>query len=458
MLGTLSGFANVVDGGKLRRVPVKELTEGMIVRLAAGDKCPIDGVITKGQSEIDTSLITGESVPRHAQDGDHIYAGAVNLGAALDIKVMKTAGDSLLADIIKLMEQAEQGQAQYVRVADRAAKLYTPVVHTLAALAFIGWLFVGELVWQDALMIAITVLIITCPCALGLAVPVVQVLATGRLMKRGVLVKSGDALERLATIDTVMLDKTGTLTLGKPVLQGEYKTQDMQYAASLASHSTHPLSQAVLQSYEGDILPVDKLKEHAGKGLEGVIDGKTIRLGSRAWCGDKAATDEDRAMEIWLTIDGKQTLRLTFMDILREDSASVITKFKALGIAPVIVTGDRAAVADHIAQECVIDRVYAAQTPPQKFEVLESEKAAGHNVLMLGDGLNDAPVLAGAHVSMAPGSAIDMAQKAADIIFMGDRLSPVYETYRIAVKTQKLVKQNFALAILYNCIAIPFAL
>ncbi|MEC8664080.1 MAG: heavy metal translocating P-type ATPase [Pseudomonadota bacterium] len=458
LLGTLSGFANVVDGGKLRRVPVKELTEGMIVRLAAGDKCPIDGVITKGQSEIDTSLITGESVPRHAQDGDHIYAGAVNLGAALDIKVMKTAGDSLLADIIKLMEQAEQGQAQYVRVADRAAKLYTPVVHTLAALAFIGWLFVGELVWQDALMIAITVLIITCPCALGLAVPVVQVLATGRLMKRGVLVKSGDALERLATIDTVMLDKTGTLTLGKPVLQGEYKTQDMQYAASLASHSTHPLSQAVLQSYEGDILPVDKLKEHAGKGLEGVIDGKTIRLGSRAWCGDKAATDEDRAMEIWLTIYGKQTLRLTFMDILREDSASVITKFKALGIAPVIVTGDRAAVADHIAQECGIDRVYAAQTPPQKFEVLESEKAAGHNLLMLGDGLNDAPVLAGAHVSMAPGSAIDMAQKAADIIFMGDRLSPVYETYRIAVKTQKLVKQNFALAILYNCIAIPFAL
>lgn len=458
LLGTLSGFANVVDGGKLRRVPVKELTEGMVVRLAAGDKCPIDGVITKGQSEIDTALITGESVPRHAQDGDHIYAGAVNLGAALDVRVVKAADDSLLADIIKLMEQAEQGQAQYVRVADRAAKLYTPVVHTLAALAFIGWLFIGGLVWQDALMIAITVLIITCPCALGLAVPVVQVLATGRLMKRGVLVKSGDALERLATIDTVLLDKTGTLTLGKPVLQGEYKAQDMQYAASLASHSTHPLSQAVLQRYEGDILPVDKLKEHPGKGLEGVVDGKIVRLGSRAWCGDKAVIHEDHAMEIWLAIDGKKPLRLMFTDILREDSALVIDQFKALRITPIMVSGDRAVVADHIAQECGIGRVYAEQTPPQKFKILEAEKAAGHHALMLGDGLNDAPVLAGAHVSMAPGSAIDMAQKAADIIFMGDRLSPVYETYRTALKTQKLVKQNFALAILYNCIAIPFAL
>jgi Cu2+-exporting ATPase len=457
LLGTLSGFANVVKGGKLIRIPVQDLKEKMVVRIGAGEKAPIDGVVSDGESEIDTSLITGETLPRLVKKGGVVYAGTLNLSAPLNITVLKRAEDSLLAEIIRLMEKAEQGQAKYVRVADRAARLYTPVVHMLALLAFFGWLFIAGIAWQQALMIAITVLIITCPCALGLAVPVVQVLASGRLMKKGVLIKSGDALERLAAIDTVLLDKTGTLTRGKPVLEGKYSEIEMSLAASLASHSTHPLSKAISYAYEGKLYKFSNVKEVAGKGLEGFYDGKKVKLGSRAFCGDKKAP-HDEVMELWLKCGRQTPVRFIFNDELRGDAPEVITALKSNKLMPVMATGDRENVAKVIAKKCAIDEYYAEQTPPEKYAILERLKSEGHKVLMVGDGLNDAPVLAGADVSMAPGSAIDMAQNAADIVFMGEDLSPVADTYKTACITQKLVKQNFVLAIFYNCIAIPFAL
>ena len=458
LLGTLSGFANVVDGQKMRRVPVSDLKEGTIVRLAAGTKCPIDGKVARGQSAVDTALITGESMPRDIKPGDAIYAGSINMGAPLDVRVIKCADDSLLADVIRLMEKAEQGQAKYVRVADRAARLYTPVVHFLALLAFIGWVTLGDLAWQQALMIAITVLIITCPCALGLAVPVVQVLATGRLIKKGVLVKSGDALERLAVIDTVMLDKTGTLTLGKPVLSGAYDPEDLKLAASLTAHSTHPLSRALSQAYDGSVMDIDTVQEFSGQGLQAIRNKRTVRLGSRLYCGVDSVI-QDEAMELWLNRgDSSAPCRFTFTDQLRTDAQDIIAAFQNDHIKTIMVSGDRKEVASHMAEQCGIDEFYAELTPPQKYDILERLKKSGRSVLMVGDGLNDAPVLSGADVSMAPGSAIDLTQNAADIVFMGDHLAPVYETHKTARLTQKLVKQNFGLAILYNCIAIPFAL
>ncbi|MCB1531959.1 MAG: cadmium-translocating P-type ATPase [Alphaproteobacteria bacterium] len=457
LLGSLSGFALVVEGGKIRRMPVRDVKEGMMVRVAAGEKFSVDGVVAEGASMVDTSLVTGETVPREITPGADVYAGTLNLDAPVTLRVEKAAEDSLLAEIIRLMEQAGQGHARYVRLADRAARLYTPVVHLFALGAFLGWWLIGGLVWQDSLMIAITVLIITCPCALGLAVPVVQVLATGRLMKRGVIVKSGDALERLSGIDMALLDKTGTLTLGRPALDGSYEEAHLQLVASLAAHSTHPLSRAMVRSYNGGMLEIADIKEHPGKGLEGRYKGKTIRLGSRAWCGDKKAASSDK-MELWLQIGKGKPIAFYFTDYLREDSARTIENLKQAGITPWMVSGDREEVVEKTAQNCGIDEFYAAQTPPQKFEILESLRAQGHTVLMVGDGLNDAPVLAGADVSMAPGSAIDLAQNAADIIFMGDQLAPVFETYNTARRTQMLVKQNFALAIAYNIIAIPMAL
>ncbi|MCB1651478.1 MAG: cadmium-translocating P-type ATPase [Alphaproteobacteria bacterium] len=461
LLSTLSGFANVLqDDGSLKTVPIRSVAEGMRVRVNAGDKFPVDGHVIEGSSLVDTSLVTGESLPRDVEKGSDVYAGTMNLSAPLTIEVAKAAEDSLLADIVRLMEKAGQGQAQYVRLADRAARLYTPVVHTLAGLAFFGWWLIGGLDWQSALMIAITVLIITCPCALGLAVPVVQVLASGRLMKGGILLKSGDALERLSGVDMALFDKTGTLTLGRPQLEGIYPPEALQMAASIASHSTHPLSKALAAHYEGPLLPLEDVHEHPGQGLSAAYEGKAVRLGRRDWCASEQNPDDPAhsGLELWLSVEGQRPQRFILSDQPREDARSVIERLQAQGVEPVLLSGDRDEIVQAVAKNMGISQAYGGKTPPEKFEILEGFKAQGHKVLMIGDGLNDAPVLAGADVSMAPGSAIDMAQNAADIVFMGDRLSPVYESLSIARHSQSLVKQNFALAVAYNMVAIPLAL
>ncbi len=458
LLSAISGFANVImEGGKISRVLIRDLQENMVVRVTAGEKIPVDGIVIDGVSEIDTSLVTGETMPRDIASGGEVFAGTVNLSSPITIKVVKEAEDSLVADIVRLMEKAGQGQAKYVRWADRAARLYTPVVHIFAVLAFIGWFFIGGLDWQGALLISITVLIITCPCALGLAVPVVQVLASGRLMREGVLIKSGDALERLSEIDTILLDKTGTLTLGNPVLVGDYDKDNLRLAASLAANSMHQLSKSMLKSYDNALLDVSNIKEVAGRGIEGVYGGKLVRLGSRSWCGNKGASPTNM-LELWLSEEGQEPVSFRFIDILREDAADVVSSFIKDGLNLVMLSGDRENVVKTISKECEIKTFYAEKTPIEKFEILEDFKAKNHKVLMIGDGLNDAPVLAGADVSIATGSAIDMAQNAADIVFMGDRLAPVYEVYKTAKLTQKLVKQNFAIAVIYNMVAVPLAL
>lgn len=459
LLSSLSGFANVIDeDGSRRRVPIRDVREGMIIHVPAGEKFPSDAQVIKGESEVDTSLVTGETLPRSVAIGDDVFAGTFNIAAPVTVKVAKAAEDSLLSDIVRLMEKATQGQASYVRMADKAAKLYTPVVHSMAAIAFIGWWFVGGIAVQEALMISVTVLIITCPCALGLAVPVVQVLASGRLMKSGVMVKSGDALERLSTIDVVLMDKTGTLTVGKPSLQGEYKALDLQIAASLAAQSAHPLSNAICAAYDGEHVQIEDVLEIPGKGLQAVWNGNIVRLGSRGWCGDDQSSSSKEYVELWLSIEGGEPVMFSLLDKLRPDSAAIIECMKGNGLKPIILSGDREAITKRIASECGIDEYYAEKTPPEKFEIMQSLKEQGYKVLMVGDGLNDAPTLAGADVSMAPGSAIDMAQNAADIVFMGEMFSPVHDTYKVSVTTQSLVKQNFALAVIYNAIAIPLAL
>jgi Cu2+-exporting ATPase len=456
LLQTLSGFANVFENGKIQKILIRDLRAGMVVCVAAGENIPVDGLVLSGQSTIDTSLVTGETLPRAITPGALVYAGTSNISAPLRLEVSKQAEDSLLADIVRLMEKAEQAQAKYVRIADRAARAYTPVVHVLAGLAVAMWWFVLGAHWEQALMIAVTVLIITCPCALGLAVPVVQVLASGLLMKRRVLVKSGDALERLARIDTVLLDKTGTLTLGKPQLIGTYSERDLRIAASLARHSRHPLSMAIAEAYTGPEFLIESVEEHPGKGLQGRYNGRAVRLGSREWCNAVSA-DEQESIELWLALEGQEPISFLFEDQLRPDAAFVIQALNKKHLRTILLSGDRQIVAQKIAQACGIEEVHGDLTPVQKFEYLMQLKELGHTVLMVGDGLNDAPALVGADISMAPGTAIDMAQNAADIVFMGQDLAPITIAHDIAMQSQKLVKQNFAIAILYNVIAIPLA-
>lgn len=454
LLQMMTGFATVLNNdGTQQVIPLADIQEGMTLLIAAGEKIGADGTVIAGSSEIDTSLITGETLPRPAQVGAQVFAGMMNLAAPITVKVTKAGERSLLSEIIRLMETAEQSQAKYVGIADTVSRWYTPLVHILAAATFIGWWAFMGAEWQVALLYAATVLIITCPCALGLAVPVVQVLASGRLMRRGILLKSGSALERLSAITHVAFDKTGTLTHGTPELQQveAIPPAALARAASLAVHSKHPLSKAIARAYSGPLSPVT-VEEVPGCGLS----AQGVKLGKASWCGVKNDV-QDSALELWLVEEGSAPVRFTFADALRRDAAETIAKLRTVGLGVELLSGDRKPVVDAVSAELGIPHALAELTPVQKCERLEALKQQGAKVLMVGDGLNDAPSLASASVSMSPASAMDITQNAADIVFQGNDLSPVFTSWKIARFSQTLVKQNFLLAMLYNIIAIPMA-
>ncbi len=452
LLQMMTGFTTIQNSdGSHQQIPLSEIKEGMVLLVAAGEKIGADGEVINGESELDTSLITGETLPRAVSSGAQVFAGTINLVAPLTIRVTKAHERSLIAEIVKMMETAEQSQARYVTLADKISGWYTPVVHVLAAGTFIGWWVFGNVQWQVALLYSATVLIITCPCALGLAVPVVQVLASGKLMRSGILLKSGSALERLATITHAVFDKTGTLTLGKPMLTSANSTEQLQLAASLAARSKHPLSQAIAKSYSGELLTLD-VKEIHGCGLE----AGNVRLGKRSWATN-LPDDGDDTLELWLSSEGTDQVRFTFADKLRDDAKNIITNLQASGIKTLLLSGDRQEVTRTIAGSLGIDVYEGALTPVQKVDKISALKSAGANVLMVGDGLNDAPSLASATISMSPTSAMDITQNAADIVFQGDKLQPVITAWKLAKFSQILVKQNFQLAIWYNIIAIPMA-
>jgi Cu2+-exporting ATPase len=467
LLALSAKTATVIEsGGTHRPTAVSDILPGMRVFAAAGDAIAVDGIVRVGTSQADTALVTGESLPARIAPGDKVFAGTINLDAPIEIDVTAAGDETLLAEIVRLMEAAEQGRAKYVRLADRVARLYAPVVHALALAAFLGWITLGGLAWQPALMIAVAVLIITCPCALGLAVPVVQVVASGRLLKRGILLKAADGLERLAKIDTVVFDKTGTLTMGRPALKDpeRYESADLRIAAALARHSRHPLSRAVVRAGEeiaGGLpaLTADAVRETPGRGLEGNVDGRPVRLGKGDWCNaenmsDK--TDQTAETELWLNNDGRLR-RFVFTDTLRADARAVVAALRADGYAVELLSGDREHAVAAVATETGIESWRASCLPREKVARLQALADAGRRVLMIGDGLNDAPALAAGYASMSPAGAADISQTAADVVFQGAALGPVAETLRIARRTDRLVKQNLALALLYNAVAIPLA-
>lgn len=458
LLQMMTGTANIVGSdGRPETIQLSAIKQGMTLLVAAGEKIGADGNVIDGESDIDTSLITGETMPQNVKNGAAVFAGTINISAPIKIAVTKAHERSLIAEIVRLMETAEQAQARYVTLADRISSWYTPAVHALAAATFAGWMLFGGAVWQEALLYAATVLIITCPCALGLAVPVVQVLASGKLMRAGILLKSGSALERLALIDHAVFDKTGTLTLGKPMLveKENYSADNLKLAASLAVHSRHPLSRAVAASYDGDLIDI-KVKEVSGYGLEAEYSGRKIRLGKRSWATE-LPDDSDNALEMWLADGVNEPVRFIFADKLRDDAAEIIKTLHDAGIKTTLLSGDRIEVTKDIAAKVGIGSFEGGLTPVEKTDRIAILKAGGANVLMVGDGLNDAPSLASATISMSPTSAIDITQNAADIVFQGSRLQPVITGWDIAKFSQILVKENFALSIIYNIIAIPMA-
>lgn len=446
--------------GTARLLPPEQVEPGMTVLAAAGERIAVDGAVASGVSEVDTSLITGETLPGRVGPGDRVFAGTLNLGAPLRLTVGAVGEKTLLAEIVRLMETAEQRRARYVGLADRLSRVYAPVVHFLALASFLGWWLVMGLEWQPSLMIAVAVLIITCPCALGLAVPAVQVIASGRLMRRGILLKSATALERLAKVDTVVFDKTGTLTLGRPELHREgLPPEALREAASLAAASRHPLARA-LQRACPEAPAAEGVEEVPGCGLRRITAEGEVRLGSRRWCGieeDATAEGGSEGPELWLLRPGRDPQPFRFDDRLRSDAAEVVAALRRRGLAVELLSGDRAATVARVAEELGIETWRAAQSPGEKVARLEALAAEGRRVLMVGDGLNDAPALAAAAVSLSPSSAVDISQTAADAVFQGEALAPVPETLAVARRAERLVRQNFGLSIGYNALAVPLA-
>jgi Cu2+-exporting ATPase len=447
----------VEKDGTTGTVPAERVTAGALVLVAPGERIGVDGVVADGRSDVDASLITGESVPVAVKPGDTVHAGAVNLGAPLRVTARAAGENTLLAEIVRLMEAAEQKKSRYVALADRVSRLYAPVVHLMALATFAGWWLAVGASWQSSLVNAIAVLIITCPCALGLAVPAVQVIATGRLMRRGILLKSGTALERLATVDTVVFDKTGTLTLGRPTLvnRDEIAPAALRLAAGMARNSAHPLARALAQAAP-EAPALEGTREISGSGLVLATSAGDIRLGSRAWCG--IGEDEgEAAMELWLARPGEAPLRFAFADAPRSDAAEVIGELKRRGYRVSLISGDRKPAVAVVAAALGIEDWQARVMPADKTSYLAALARADRKVLMVGDGLNDAPALAAAHVSVSPSSAADISQTAADAVFQGAKLAAVLELLGTAAAARALIRQNIAAAIAYNVVAVPVA-
>ena len=438
--------------GALETVSARDLGPGDHVLIASGERVPVNGVIAEGVSDIDVSLVTGESQPRHAGPGAVLEAGSLVIGAAITLKTTARVENSLVADLARLLEAGQQSRSLYVGLADRAARAYVPFVTGLALLVWLGWTLLGAPA-ATAITNAIAVLIITCPCALGLAVPAVQIAATSRLFRSGVFVKSGNALERLAEIDTAIFDKTGTLTLGAPVLANAADIPGgmLERAAHLARVSNHPLARALVAA-AGDGPVAHGAREVAGMGLESG-DG-TERLGSAAWAGTESG---GTASELWFRAEGVVPVRFAFADQIRPETRAIVAALAARGIVVEMLTGDREGPAAALAREAGITIWSARIGPREKAARLERLQALGRKVLMVGDGLNDAAALALAHVSMAPGSAADVSQRAADLVLRGNGLEGLVEALDVARKSRRLVVENFVLAGLYNVAAIPLA-
>ena len=440
------------DDGKTRWVAAKDLLPDMRMMVAAGESLAADGLIESGSSSFDCSLMTGESEPQRRGKGDMALAGTLNLSSPVIVQVTATGEDTSVSDIARLMDEAGQRRSFYVRVADRAARYYAPAVHSLALLAFIFWMFAGA-GWHQSLLIAVAVLIITCPCALGLAVPAAQVVASGALLRKGVMVKDGSALERLAEVDYALFDKTGTLTLGRPtpVNLDDLGLAQKQIALALAQASRHPVSKGIRSGLLAlDIEPaaLEDIQELPGEGMAASWNGIKVMLG-------KPEKSEDH-LSSQLTV-GTEIVVLQLQDEIRPDAAETIARLQMLGLPASIISGDNAMSVSQVSDALGIT-AQAGASPQDKVEAITRLTDSGHKVLMVGDGLNDGPALAAAHVSIAPGTASDVGQQAADAVFTSESLMPVALSVRVARRTMQIVHQNFALAIGYNIFAVPLAL
>ncbi|CAL76269.1 nitrogen fixation protein fixI; calcium ATPase, transmembrane domain [Bradyrhizobium sp. ORS 278] len=447
---------------EISEVPVAAVRAGDLVLLRPGERCAVDGVVIEGRSEIDQSLITGETLYVPAEQGTAVYAGSLNISGTLRVRVSAAAEGTLLAEITRLLDTALQARSRYMRLADRASRLYAPVVHATAALTVLGWVLAGAS-WHDAIVTGIAVLIITCPCALGLAIPTVQTVASGAMFKSGVLLNAGDAIERLAEADHVIFDKTGTLTLPEleVVNAADIPADVFSVAGQLALSSHHPVAAAVAQAAKSRS-PLMGAVEEPGQGVRAVVDGVELRLGRPSFCDAEALVAQSASVDPEASVvafcRGDQKYLFSVRQGLRPDAAKIVAGLQRRGIKVEILSGDREAAVAAAAKALGISEWRAGVTPADKIARVEELKRANVKVMMVGDGMNDAPSLAAAHVSMSPISAAHLSQATADLVFLGRPLAPVLAAIDYARKALHLMRQNLWLAVLYNLFAVPLAI
>lgn len=446
------------EDGSSAYLALSEIRPGMRLLVAAGDRVPVDGRIESGSSVIDRSIVTGESAPQPVAADAVVQAGTLNLARPLTVVASASADGSFLAELVRLMGAAEEGRARYRRLADRAASLYVPIVHILAGAGFLFWLVeYGD--WHRAISVGVAVLIITCPCALGLAVPMVHVMAARRLFEQRIMVRDGSAIERLAEIDTVAFDKTGTLTHGI-ALAADSRLVDsgtLAIAAVLGRHSSHPHARCLAAAAPTRDCPVaNDITEEAGQGIEGWIEGRRYRLGRAAWA--LAPNSAPGQAGTVLASDGVLLAAFRFEEELRPGSKAVVNSLHAAGLELAILSGDRTSAVAPIARTLAIATFESELLPSEKVDWLNRRASEKHRALMVGDGLNDAPALAAAHVSMAPATAADIGRHTADFVFLSDDLAAVPFAHNLARQAGRLVKQNFTWAVVYNVVALPVAL
>ncbi|WP_132030790.1 heavy metal translocating P-type ATPase [Aquabacter spiritensis] len=443
-------------GGTIR-VPVQALAAGDLILVPAGERIGADGVVAAGASSVSEPVVTGETLPRLVEAGAPVHAGGLNGTGALTVRVTAGGADTLLDDVQRLLDAALTGRSTYVRLADRIAAAYAPVVHLTALLSAAGWLMLGASL-HDAAMIAVAVLIITCPCALALAVPAVQVVATGALFRAGLLVRAPDVLERLAGIDTVVFDKTGTLTLPEPAvrLAPGADAALLPLALRLALSSRHPLASVLARDAADG--PFPDVTESPGAGISAEVDGVPARLGSLAFCGLALPSGLPATASLIGVRHGARGLVIGIDQVLRADAVEVIAALRARGLNLVILSGDRPEAVAPIAAALGIADARAGLQPGDKIAALAAMKAQGRRVLMVGDGLNDAPSLAAADVSLSPVDAAALTKAQADAEFLGSGLAPVLAAVDGARRAMRRVRENLGLALAYNLVAVPLAI
>ena len=455
----LPNTATRIDNDTHSVVPVNQLQRGDRVLVRAGEPIPADGILDKGPTSVDEAMLTGEARPRAKATGDELAAGSINLDGLVEMTVTRIGGDTTLGTISRMSERARYARPGFVTLADRIASYIVVALLVVAAGVATYWYFADP---TRAFVITLSVLVVTCPCALALATPAAFAAAGSRLSQLRLLVTNGNAIEALSRATLAMFDKTGTLTVGKPqitsvfVLDNSFTEMDCRvHAAALEHASTHPLAQAF--ALPGELPPVSGEEIVVGRGVLGIIDGREWRIGNADFVGGGAATDDSEATHVFLGVDGNAVAWFELEDELRPDAKDTVDALRGLGLKAALVSGDNSVAVANTAMELAIETSHAECLPERKLQIIEDAQAAGERVVMIGDGINDAPVLAGADTSIAPAHGALLAQTSADVIMLGDSLQPLVTAVEMSRKTMRIVRQNLAWAIVYNALALPLA-